>query len=134
MGSSWKLILVFAVLFLTGGLSGSVITYSVLRRQTLPNPTRSFHSWTENLMQKIQRIARLTPEQSAKIRPRVEAAVKQMQSIQVQAMQQGSDALDAALAEIEPELNPDQQKRLERFRERRRQFLQEAITKRDEQQ
>ena len=132
MGSSWKLVLVFAVLFLTGGLSGSVITYSVLRRQTLPNPTRSFHSWTENLMQKIQRIARLTPEQSAKIRPRVEAAVKQMQSIQVQAMQQGSDALDAALAEIEPELNPDQQKRLERFRERRRQFLQEAITKRDE--
>jgi hypothetical protein len=133
MGSSWKLILVFAVLFLTGGLSGSVITYSVLRRQTLPNPTRSFHSWTENLMQKVQRIARLTPEQSAKIRPRVEAAVKQMQSIQVQAMQQGSDALDAALAEIEPELSPDQQKRLERFRERRRQFLQEAITKRDEQ-
>jgi hypothetical protein len=134
MGSSWKLILVFAVLFLTGGLSGSVITYSVLRRQTLPNPTRSFHSWTENLMQKVQRIARLTPEQSAKIRPRVEAAVKQMQSIQVQAMQQGSDALDAALAEIEPELNPDQQKRLERFRERRRQFLQEAIAKRDAQQ
>jgi hypothetical protein len=133
MGSSWKLVLVFAVLFLTGGLSGSVITYSVLRRQTLPNPTRSFHSWTENLMEKIERIARLTPEQSAKVRPRVEAAVKQMQSIQVQAMQQGSDALDAALAEIEPELNPDQQKRLERFRERRRQFLQEAITKRDEQ-
>ena len=134
MGSSWKLILVFAVLFLTGGLSGSVITYSVLRRQTLPNPTRSFHSWTENLMQKVQRIARLTPEQSAKIRPRVEAAVKQMQSVQIQAMQQGSDALDAALAEIEPELNPDQQKRLERFRERRRQFLQEAIAKRDAQQ
>src|ERR1700676_4310803 len=131
MGSSWKLVLVFAVLFLTGGLCGSVITYSVLRRQTLPNPTRSFHSWTENLMEKIQRIGRLTPEQSAKIRSRVEAAVKQMQSIQVQSMQQGSDALDAALAEIEPELNPDQQKRLERFRERRRTFLQEAIARRD---
>src|ERR1700730_14531375 len=133
MGSSWKLVLVFAVLFLTGGLSGSVITYSVLRRQTSPNPTRSFHSWTENLMQKIQRIARLTPEQSAKIRPRVEAAVKQMRSIQDQAMQQGSDALDGALADIQPEFNPDQQKLLERFRERRRQFLQEAISKRDEQ-
>jgi uncharacterized membrane protein len=131
MGSSWKLALVFAVLFLTGGLSGSVITYSVLRRQAPQNPTRSFHSWTANLMEKIQRIGRLTPEQSAKIRPRVEAAVKQMQSIQVQSMQQGSDALDAALAEIEPELNPDQQKRLERFRERRRTFLQEAIARRD---
>jgi hypothetical protein len=131
MGSSWKLALVFAVLFLTGGLSGSVITYSVLRKQALPNPTRNLRTWTENLMEKLQRIGRLTPEQVTKIRPRVEAAVKQMQSIQIQSMQQGSDALDAALAEIEPELNPDQQKRLEHWRERRRQFLQEAIARRD---
>ena len=133
MGSSWKLVLVFAVLFLTGGLSGSLITYSVLRKQALTNPTRNFHTWTENLMQKLQRAGRLTPEQNAKIRPRVEAAVKQMQSIQIQAMQQGSDALDAALAEIETGLTPDQQKRLEHFRERRREFLQQAISRRDAQ-
>ena len=82
-------------------------------------------------MQKLERAGRLTPEQSAKIQPRVEAAVKQMQSIQIQAMQQGSDALDAALAEIETGLNPDQQKRLERFRERRRAFLQEAISRKE---
>jgi hypothetical protein len=133
MGSSWKLVLVFAVLFLTGGLSGSLITYSVSRKQALTNPTRNFHTWTENLMQKLQRAAGLTPEQNAKIRPRVEAAVKQMQSIQIQAMQQGSDALDAALAEIETGLTPDQQKRLEHFRERRREFLQQAISRRDAQ-
>jgi hypothetical protein len=59
------------------------------------------------------------------------AAVKQMQSIQIQSMQQGSDALDAALAEIETGLKPDQQKRLEHFRERRREFLQRAISRRD---
>ncbi|MBV9105681.1 MAG: hypothetical protein JO066_15745 [Verrucomicrobia bacterium] len=133
MGSSWKLALVFAVLFLTGGLSGSVITYSVLRKQAIPNPTRNFRTWSDNLMRKLQRIGQLTPEQSARIRPRVEAAVKQMQSIQIQAMQQGSDALDAALAEIESGLNPDQQKRVERFRERRREFLQEAISRREAQ-
>ncbi|MBV8376974.1 MAG: hypothetical protein JO279_08205 [Verrucomicrobia bacterium] len=84
-------------------------------------------------MRRLQRVAQLTPEESAKIRPRVESAVKQMQSIQIQAMQQGSDALDAALAEIETGLNPDQQKRLEHFRERRREFLQEAIAKREAQ-
>ena len=133
MGSSWKLVLVFAVLFLTGGVSGSLITYSVLRKQALANPTRNSRTWTENLMQKLQRVGRLTPEQNAKIRPRVEAAVKQMQSIQIQAMQQGSDALDAALAEIETGLTPDQQKRLEHFRERRREFLQQAISRRDAQ-
>src|SRR5205823_1991660 len=134
MGCSWKLVLVFAVLFLMGGLSGSVITYSLLRKHAFPNPTRNFHTWSEHLMQRLQRIGKLTPEQSAKIRPRVEAAVKQMQSIQIQAMQQGSDAFDAALAEIESGLNPDQQKRLERFRERRRAFLQEAISRRESQQ
>jgi hypothetical protein len=134
MGSSWKLVLVFAVLFLTGGVSGSLITYSVLRKQAPPNPTRNFHTWTENLLQKLKRVGHLTPEQTAKIQPRVEAAVKQMQSVQIQAMQQGSDALDAALAEIEPALSPDQQKRIEHFRERRRAFLQEAISRRDARQ
>jgi hypothetical protein len=79
-------------------------------------------------------VANLTPEQVEKIRPRVEAAVKQMQSIQIQSMQQVSDALDAALAEIEPGLNPDQQKALERFRERRRAFLQQAIQRRENQE
>ena len=49
-------------------------------------------------------------------------------------MQQVSDALDAALAEIEPGLNPDQQKALERFRERRRTFLQQAIQRRENQE
>jgi hypothetical protein len=131
MGSSWKLIAVFAVLFLTGGVSGSLITYSVVRKQALPNPTRTVHTWTESLMQKLEHAGQLTPEQSAKIQPRLETAVKQMKSIQLQAMQQGSDVLDAALAEIETGLNPDQQKRLERFRERRRAFLQEAISRKE---
>jgi hypothetical protein len=133
MGSSWKLVAVFAVLFLTGGVSGSLITYSVVRKQAIPNPTRNVRTWTENLMQKLKRAGRLTPEQCAKIQPRVEAAVKQMQSIQIRSMQQGSDALDAALAEIETGLNPDQQQRLERFRERRRAFLQEAILRKETQ-
>jgi hypothetical protein len=131
MGSSWKLVAVFAVLFLTGGVSGSLITYSVVRKQAIPNPTRTVHTWTESLMKKLEHAGRLTPEQSAKIEPQVENAVKQMKSIQIQAMQQGSDVLDAALAEIETGLNPDQQKRLERFRERRRAFLQEAISRKE---
>lgn len=134
MGFRWKLTLVFAVLFVMGGLSGSVITYAVLRRQMPPNPTRNFHTWTENLMQRLQRAAKLTPEQVARIRPRVESAAKQMQAIQIQAMLQGSDAFDAALAEIETELNPEQQKQLERFRERRRSNIQDAISRKQEQQ
>ena len=133
MGSNWKLILVFAVLFLTGGLTGSLLTRSLMRRQALPGLQRNHHTWTEALTQRLTRTAHLTPDQVAKFRPRIEAAVKQMQSIQIQSMQQVSDALDAALTEIEPDLSPDQQKGLEHFRERRRAFLQEAIAKRQAQ-
>ena len=85
-------------------------------------------------MQRLQRIGKLTPEQTARIRPRVESVVKQMQAIQIQAMLQATDAFDAALAEFETELNPDQQKRLEHFREQRRAKIQEAISRRQEQQ
>jgi hypothetical protein len=130
MGFNWKLVLVFAIVFLMGGLSGSVITSAFLRRQISAGGPRNFHAWTENLMQKLQRAGALTPEETARIRPRVESAVKQIQAIQIQAMLQGNDAFDAALAEIETELNPEQQKQLERFRERRHANIQEAISRR----
>ncbi len=134
MGSNWKLILVFAVLFLTGGLTGSLITRSLIRRSGLPGSQHNYHTWTDDLTKRLTRAAHLTPEQAEKIRPRVESAVKQMQSIQIQSMQQVSDALDAVLTEIEPGLNPEQQKGLEHFRERHRAFLQDAIAKREGQQ
>jgi hypothetical protein len=57
-----------------------------------------------------------------------------MQAIQIQGMIQGSDAFDAAISGIEIGLDADQQKRLEKFRERRRANLQELIAKRQEQQ
>jgi hypothetical protein len=130
MGSGWKLVLVFAVLFLVGALSGSVVTSSLSSRQQAANPTRNFRAWSDHLMGKVDQVAKLTPEQRAKIRPQVESAVRQMQAIQIQAMIQSSDAFDAAISEIEAGLNADQQKRLERFRERRRANLQESIARR----
>jgi len=134
MGSGWKLVLVFTVLFLVGAISGSVITSSISSRQQGANPTRNFRTWCDHLMEKIDRVAKLTPEQRTRIRPQVEAAVRQMQAIQIQGMIQGSDAFDAAISEIEAGLDADQQKRLEKFRQRRRANLQEMIAKRQEQQ
>jgi predicted PurR-regulated permease PerM len=134
MGSGWKLILVFAVLFVVGALSGSVVTSALSSKGQSANPTRNFRTWSDHLMGKIEQVAQLTPEQRDRIRPQVEAAVRQMQAIQIQAMIQGSDAFDAAISEIESGLNADQQKRLEKFRERRRANLQESIAKRQERQ
>jgi hypothetical protein len=134
MGSGWKLVLVFSVLFLMGAVSGSVITSSLSIRQQAANPTRNFQAWRDHLLGKIDQVAKLTTEQRARIQPQIEAAVRQMQAIQIQAMIQGSDAFDAAISEMEAGLNADQQKRLEKFRERRRANLQESIAKREAQQ
>jgi hypothetical protein len=134
MGSGWKLVLVFSVLFLMGAVSGSVVTSSLSSRRQEANPTRNFRAWSDHLLGKIDQIAKLTAEQRATIQPKVGAAVRQMQAIQIQAMIQGSDAFDAAISEIETGLNPDQQKRLEKFRQRRRANLEESIAKRQAQQ
>src|SRR5215470_3463739 len=123
MGSGWKLVLVFAVLFLAGAISGSVMTSSFSSRQQGANFTRNFRTWSDHLMEKIDRVAKLNPEQRTRIRPQIEAAVRQMEAIQIQGMIQGSDAFDAAISGIEAGLDADQQKR-----------LQELIARRQEQQ
>ncbi len=80
-------------------------------------------------MQRLERIAKLSKEQSAQIRPRVQAAVKQMQSIRAQSILQGSEAFDQAIADIEQMVSPNQQARLEHFRERRRETIQRNLAK-----
>jgi hypothetical protein len=132
MGSNWKLIAVFAILFLIGAVAGFWLAPCRFQHKWPPNPTRDVHSWTNHLVEKLNRIAKLTPDQAEKIRPRVEAAVRQMQSIRAQSMQQGSDVFDTAIADIERTLNPDQQRQLEKFRIDRRTNLQKAIDKQRE--
>jgi hypothetical protein len=132
MGSNWKLIAVFAILFLIGAVAGFWLAPCRFQHKWPPNPTRDVHSWTNHLVEKLNRIAKLTPDQAEKIRPRVEAAVRQMQSIRAQSMQQGSDVFDTAIADIERTLNPDQQSQLEKFRIDRRANLQKAIDKQRE--
>jgi hypothetical protein len=132
MGSNWKLIAVFAILFLIGAVAGFWLAPCRFQHKWPPNPTRDVHSWTNHLVEKLNRIAKLTPDQTEKIRPRVEAAVRQMQSIRAQSMQQGSDVFDTAIADIERTLNPDQQRQLEKFRIDRRANLQKAIDKQRE--
>jgi hypothetical protein len=132
MGSNWKLIAVFAILFLIGAVAGFWLAPCRFQHKWPPNPTRDVHSWTNHLVEKLNRVAKLTPDQAEKIRPRVEAAVRQMQSIRAQSMQQGSDVFDTAIADIERTLNPDQQRQLEKFRIDRRANLQKAIDKQRE--
>jgi hypothetical protein len=132
MGSSWKLIAVFSVLFVTGAICGSLITSSIGPKPVRPNATHDLQTWTNDLAEKVKKNGKLTPDQQAKARPLLEAAVRQMQGIRLQSMIQISDTFDASIVEIKKDLPPAQQELLERFREKRRKWMQRQIERRGE--
>ena len=79
MGSSWKLVLVFSVIFLTGALCGWLVTSSMGPKRPTPNPTRNFHTWSEDLAERIEKNGALTDSERELVRPRLEEAVRKMQ-------------------------------------------------------
>jgi hypothetical protein len=133
MGSSWKLVLVFSVIFLTGALCGWLVTSSMGPKRPTPNPTRNFHTWSEDLAERIEKNGALTDSERELVRPRLEEAVRKMQAIRMQSLIDISDAFDSAIVDIESTLPPEQKKRLEHFREGRKRWLQKQIEKQKEQ-
>ena len=129
MGSSWKLVSVFTVIFLTGALCGWLVTSASAPKSPSPSPTRNFRSWTDDLTDRIEKNVKLAPDQLAAIRPRVEESVRKMQAIRFQSMVDISDAFDSAIVDIESSLSPEQKTHLEHFRDRRRKWLQRQIEK-----
>jgi hypothetical protein len=134
MGSSWKLVSVFAVIFLTGALCGWLVTSATAVKPPPQNSTRNVRSWADELTDRIEKNGQLTSDQRTAIRPRLEEAVRKMQAIRFQSMVDLSDAFDSAIVDIESSLLPQQKAHLERFRDRRRKWLQKQIEKQREQQ
>jgi hypothetical protein len=121
MGSRWKLIAAFVSLFLIGGLCGSVITLGVTEgKRGHRGFTRDSSLITNRIVKRLNRVLELTPEQKEAIVPQIVAAVAQMRAVRTNALRQNRDILDAAYAKIEAQLPPAQQKKMQRFRERRR--------------
>jgi hypothetical protein len=119
MGFHWKLSAAFVALFVVGALCGSVLTYSF----TAPRGAKGWKSaqnWAPGLFRQLESEVKLTPEQVASFRPEIEEAIRKVKNARRQALIESDLEIDAVLARIGNQLEPDQKLRMEQFRAKRR--------------
>jgi Spy/CpxP family protein refolding chaperone len=129
MGFSWKLTIAFALLFVIGGLCGSVITLALGSHYYFTARAKQPVSWEEGAMRNLTRHLKLTPEQQAKVRVPIHDAVERLSSVRQKDLQEINQEFDQTLAGLAPLLTPDQQRRLDEFRTRRMAHIRAAMAK-----
>lgn len=116
----WKLAFAFLLVFLAGvttGFFGNVH----LRHHHLGPP----HSGDVNdrMREHLRRALDLTPEQSAKISPIVDATTTKLEAIRIETAERVRAVMEESKRAIAPALNPDQQKKLEKLEAHHRKLM-----------
>ena len=123
--SKSKLVVYLVLLFVLGGVTGSGITYKLVKTHAPGRrPGHSPPDFTERMRADFQSRLGLSPEQMQKINPMIDQAGVELRSIQTNTMQRVSQVFDNLHAQMRPQLTPEQITRLEEmqkeFREKRR--------------
>lgn len=116
----WKLAFAFLLVFVAGVTSGFFGTFH-LRRHFLGPP----HSGdvNERMREHLRRSLDLTPEQAAKISPIVDATTTKLEAIRIESAERVRAVMEESKRAIAPELNPDQQKKLEKLEAEHRRLM-----------
>lgn len=106
----WKLAFAFLLVFIAGMTTGGLLSSLHVRRHFLGPP----HSGEvgDRMREHLRRALDLTPEQSAKIAPIIDATSAKLEAIRVETAQRVRNAMDESEQQIAPELTPEQQKKL----------------------
>ena len=107
----WKLAFAFLLVFVAGVTTGGFLTVRHARHHFLGPP----HSGEvgHRMREHFRRALDLTPEQAVKIGPIVDAASAKLEAIRVETAQRVRNAMEESEQQISPELNPEQQKKLQ---------------------
>ena len=108
----WKLAFAFLLVFVAGVTTGFFGTFH-LRRHFIGPP----HSGDVNdrMREHLRRALDLTPEQSAKISPIIDATTAKLEAIRIESAERVRAVMEESKRAIAPELSPDQQKKLEKL-------------------
>jgi Spy/CpxP family protein refolding chaperone len=106
----WKLAFAFLLVFVAGAMTGFFGTFH-LRHHFLGPP----HSGdvNERMREHLRRALDLTPEQSAKITPIVDATTAKLEAIRIESAQRVRVVMEESEKQIAPELSPEQQTKLQ---------------------
>ena len=106
----WKLAFAFLLVFFAGTMTGFFGTFH-LRLHHLGPP----HSGdvNERMREHLRRALDLTPDQSAKISPIMDATAAKLEAIRIESAQRVRAVMEESEKQIAPELSAEQQKKME---------------------
>jgi Spy/CpxP family protein refolding chaperone len=116
----WKLAFAFLLVFFAGTMTGFFGTFH-LRHHFLGPP----HSGdvNERMREHLRRALDLTPDQSAKISPIVDATTAKLEAIRIETAERVRAVMEESKRAIAPELSPEQQKKLEKLEAEHRKLM-----------
>ena len=110
----WKLAFAFLLVFVAGVTTGGLLSSLHVRRHFLGPP----HSGSvgEMMREHLREELDLTPDQTEKISPIVEATSAKLETIRVETAQRVRNAMEESERQISPQLTPEQQQKLQKLK------------------
>ncbi|MEY2528922.1 MAG: hypothetical protein QOJ05_1012 [Verrucomicrobiota bacterium] len=117
----WKLAFAFLLVFFAGTMTGFFGTFH-LRHHFFLGPPHS-GDVNERMREHLRRTLDLTPEQSAKISPIMDATSAKLEAIRIESAERVRAVMEESKRAIAPELSPEQQKKLEKLEAEHRKLM-----------
>jgi Spy/CpxP family protein refolding chaperone len=110
----WKLVIALLLVFVAGATTGGLLSSLHMRRHFLGPP----HSGEvgDRMREHLRRALDLTPEQTEKIAPIVDATSAKLEAIRVETAQRVRSAMEESERQISPQLTPEQQTKLQKLK------------------
>jgi hypothetical protein len=123
MGLGWKLTISFLFLFLIGALCGVALTVTFGHSHPFAKRAQGPQQWEDNAVRNLTNHLKLDPSQQAQARTVVHDVITRIRAIQHQQQIENVTLFDKALEGLYPVLTSEQQRKLDRFRQLRRESL-----------
>jgi Spy/CpxP family protein refolding chaperone len=123
MGFGWKLTISFLLIFLIGALCGMALTLVCGLSQRFEQKAHLHKQWEDTAVQNLTRHLKLDPSQQTQARAAVHEVITRIRAIQRNQQIENITLFDKALESLYPILTPEQQRRLDGFRQNRKESL-----------
>ena len=111
---NWKVSLSLVAIFLAGAVTGGVLPLRVVKR--IATQQGQFEKWPDLILSRMQSRLKLTPEQTARIKPAVDQAAKELRDLRARAGTSIFTTLTTMDVQIERELTPEQKPQFDKIR------------------
>jgi 23S rRNA U2552 (ribose-2'-O)-methylase RlmE/FtsJ len=123
MGFGWKLTISFLLLFLIGALCGVALSLVFGLSQRAEKRAHFPQQWEDTAVGNLTKHLQLNPSQQTQARTAIHDVITRFRTIQRNQQIENIALFDKALETLYPMLSPEQQHKLDVFRQRRKESL-----------